>query len=76
MPLSHQHLFGCAVFVADDVDAFLFEVYLLAVKREDAFLILAAVHLYRLYTCCVSLAVASLVIARPGPRGLVDVFRA
>ena len=47
--LLHQHFLGCAVFMADDVHALLLEVYLPAVKRKDAFLILAAVHLHGLY---------------------------
>ena len=73
--LSHHHFFGCAVFMADDVHALLLEVYLSAVEREDAFLVPAAVHLHGLYAGGVALDIAALIIARPGPRGLIDVFR-
>ena len=47
--LLHQHFPGCAVFMADDVHALLLEVYLPAVKREDALFVLATVCLHGFY---------------------------
>ena len=60
--------------MADDVHALLLEVYLLAVKREDALFVLSVVHLHGFYAGNVALYVAALVIARPRPRRLLDVF--
>ena len=43
--LLHYHFFGCAVFVADDVHAFLLEVYLPTVERMVAYNLESVVNL-------------------------------